>query len=107
MTFWDHRGTAEWVQYEFKQPKKVGSTEVYWFDDEKHNGNCRLPASWSVQYKAEDGSWKPVDGASAAGVAADTFNKVTFTPVATTGLRVNVQLRPEFSAGILEWRVGG
>ena len=106
MTFWDHRGTAEWVQYAFKQPKTIGSTEVYWFNDAKTGGNCHLPASWAVQYKAADGSWKPVDGASEAGVGEDKFNKVTFTPVTTTGLRVSVQLQESLSAGILEWRVG-
>ncbi len=104
-TWWDHRGSSEWVQYDFKAPRPVSSTEVYWYDDAKGNGNCRPPASWQVQYR--DGNhWKPVPGASAAGVADDTFNQVTFPPVTTTGLRVVAQLREGYSGGILEWRVG-
>ncbi len=59
-----------------------------------------------MQYRDGDGQWEPVAGASAAGVADDTFNRVTFPPVTTTGLRVAAQLRPDVSAGILEWRVG-
>jgi hypothetical protein len=37
MTWWDHRGTSEWVQYDFAAPKEINSTEVYWFDD---TGEC-------------------------------------------------------------------
>ena len=107
LTFWNHRGTAEWVAYDFgKQPRPVGHVEVYWYDDGKNGGQCRVPASWSVQYKGADGSWQPVENASPAGVDRDKFNKVTFTPVTTTGLRVAVQLQDNVSAGILEWRVG-
>jgi hypothetical protein len=32
-------------------------------------------------------------------------NRVTFTPVTTTALRLEVQLQPKFSGGILEWRM--
>ena len=33
------------------------------------------------------------------------YNTVTFAPVTTTGLRLEVTMQPEFSAGIQEWRV--
>ncbi len=105
MTFWNHRGTAEWIQYDFPAPKKVGSAEAYWYDDAKTGGHCRPPANWQVQYRDATGQWKPVDDATPAGVADDTFNRTTFTPVATTGLRLAIQLQPDASAGILEWRV--
>jgi hypothetical protein len=52
-----------------------------------------------------DGEWKPVLGADEFGTKPDTFNAVTFTPVITDGLRLEVQLQPEFSAGILKWMV--
>lgn len=44
MTWWDHRGSAEWVQYDFAAPKKISSAEVYWFDD-AGEGQCRVPQS--------------------------------------------------------------
>ena len=35
----------------------------------------------------------------------DKYNRTTFDPVTTTGLRMTVELQPEFSGGILEWKV--
>jgi hypothetical protein len=103
-TWWDHRGTTEWVQYDFEKPRQASQVEVYWFDD-TGAGQCRLPKSWRILYR--DGQqWKPVAGASACGVAKDRFNKATCEAVTTTGLRLEVDLQPEFSGGILEWRVG-
>jgi len=48
----------------------------------------------------------PVKGASAFGTALDQYNRVSFDSVETTGLRIEAQLQPNFSAGILEWKVG-
>ena len=103
-TWWDHRGTAEWVQYEFAKPAKISGVEVYWFDD-TGRGQCRTPKSWRLLYRA-GGAWKPVEGAGDFGVAKDAFNKVAFPAVETDGLRIEVQLQPNVSGGILEWRVG-
>jgi len=102
-TWWDHRGTKEWVQYDLEKAKRVSSVEVYWFDD-TGVGQCRVPASWRVLYKAGD-AWKPVTATSAYGVAKDQYNRVTFEPVTTESLRVEVQLRPGVSGGILEMHV--
>jgi hypothetical protein len=105
LTFWDHRGTTEWVQYDFKAPATVSAVEVYWFDD-TGRGGCRVPASWSLQY--HDGSqWKPVTGVTEYGVKRDTYNRVAFTPVTTPALRLEVKLQPGFSGGILEGKVVG
>jgi len=105
-TWWDHRGTAEWVEYEFDQARKVSAVEVYWFDDERIKRHCRAPASWKLLYKAGD-AWKPVTSPSGFSTDLDKYNRVTFDPVETTGLRIEVQLDPEgpWSGGILEWKV--
>jgi hypothetical protein len=102
-TWWDHRGTSEWVQYDFGKPRKVSNVEVYWFDD-TGVGNCRVPESCKVLYQA-DGEWKPVESASACGTKPDMYNALAFKPVKTTALRLQVQLQPNFSGGVLEWRV--
>ena len=102
-TWWNHRGTAEWVQWAFKTPRKVSGVEVYWFDD-TGRGQCRLPQSWRVLYKDGD-QWKPVANPTPCRIAPDQFNKTTFDAVQTTALRLEVQLQPQFSGGILEWRV--
>jgi hypothetical protein len=39
------------------------------------------------------------------GTKRDSFNRVTFKPVNTTGLRLEVQLQPNVSGGVLEWQV--
>ena len=105
LTWWDHRGTKEWVQYDFARPAKVSAVEVYWFDDTGHGG-CRTPKSWQLLANV-GGRWKPVDGASPCGVEKNKFNKVTFAPVEAAGLRIEVELQPNFSGGILEWKVAG
>lgn len=102
-TWWDHRGTTEWVAYRFEKPKTISEVEVFWFDD-TGVGQCRVPKSWRVEW--HDGNvWQPVRAAGDFGVALDRFNRVTFEPVTTKELRLVVDLQPKFSAGILEWRV--
>lgn len=115
MTWWPRRGTTEWAQYDFTAPRTISSTAVYWFDDSKVGGQCRLPSSWKLLYKDGAGDkaiWKEVPGASPCGVAGDTFNRVTFPPIRTTGLRIEAKLREKtagekdgFSGGILEWQI--
>jgi DUF1680 family protein len=102
-TWWPHKGTTEWIQYDFDEPKRVSRVDVYWFDD-TGGGGCRIPKSWRLLYK--DGSeWKPVSNAGNYDVEKDKFHTVRFNPVQTTSLRIEVQLQPDFSGGILEWQV--
>jgi hypothetical protein len=105
-TWWDHKGTPEWVAYAFKRPQTITWSDVYWFDDTGHGG-CRVPASWQLLYK-DGNDWKPVKltAGAAYATARDAFNKVTFEPVTTSELRLEVKLQPKVSGGILEWRVG-
>jgi hypothetical protein len=102
-TWWDHRGTKEWVQLEFPEAKSISSVEVYWFDD-TGKGECRLPASWRLLY--QDGKeWKEVAKQSSMLATADKWNAVSFHPVDTSALRIEAQLQPGFSGGLLGWRV--
>ncbi|HMJ66423.1 MAG TPA: beta-L-arabinofuranosidase domain-containing protein, partial [Candidatus Binatia bacterium] len=100
-SWWDHRGTTEWVQYDFGSPRRVSEVAVYWFDDAPRGGS-RAPASWKLLYKQGNG-WKPVD--ARFGTDLNDYNRATFPPVQTTALRIEVRLRPNFSGGILEWKV--
>jgi hypothetical protein len=104
-TWWDHRGTAEWVEYGFAEPLPVDGVEVYWFDDTAIGGACKVPASWRILQRGADGAWRPVEGAVDFPARPDAFNAVSFEPVRTTALRIEVRLRKDFSGGILEWRV--
>ncbi|TWT79781.1 hypothetical protein CA13_11880 [Planctomycetes bacterium CA13] len=103
-TWWDHRGTSEWVQYVFPEQRRVSQVEVYWFDD-TGIGECRIPESWTVLVR--DGEqWKPVNASDMSPVVADQWNRTSFEPVETTAIRIQVKLQPGFSGGVLEWRVG-
>jgi hypothetical protein len=102
-TWWDHKGTIEWVQYNFDEVRRISGAAVYFFDD-TDGGGCRIAQSWRLLYKDGD-TRKPVTNAGIYGVDKDKFNSVKFDAVQTTSLRLEAQLQPGFSAGILEWRV--
>jgi hypothetical protein len=102
-TWWDHRGTTEWVQYNFAEARTVAGAQVYWFDDTGH-GSCRVPHSWRLLYKDGD-AWKPVAASTAYGIERDTFNRVQFAAVKTTALRLEAKLQSNVSAGILQWKL--
>ena len=102
-TWWPHKGSIEWVQYEFAAPRTVSDASVYWFDD-TGKGGCRAPRTWRLLYRDGE-TWKPVENASAYGVACDKLNSVSFKQITTTALRLEVKLVENFSGGMLEWKV--
>jgi DUF1680 family protein len=103
LTFWPHLGTTEWVQLDLPEIATVSSVEVYWFDD-TGRGQCRVPRGWRLMYRDGD-DWKPVESADRFGVQPDQYNRVSFKPVQTDALRIELDMAPQFSAGILEWKV--
>ncbi len=102
-TWWPRRGTIEWVQQDFKNPRRISAVDVYWFDD-SGAGNCRVPQSWKVFYKVGE-RWKEIEGATGYGTSKDAYNTARFTPVETTALKLEAKLQPNFSGGILELKV--
>ncbi|RLD50397.1 MAG: glycoside hydrolase family 127 protein, partial [Bacteroidetes bacterium] len=102
-TFWNHKGTEEWVQYDFKEITPVSFLHVYWFDDGP-NGGCRIPKSWKVLYM-DDGKWKEVRKHGKYPVSKDGFNTIEISPIETTSIRLVIELQDGFSGGILEWKV--
>ncbi|MDW7759884.1 MAG: glycoside hydrolase family 127 protein [Acidobacteriota bacterium] len=103
MHWWPKKGTLEWIEYSFKAPVRVSESSVYWFDD-TGAGQCRVPASWRLLYRS-GGRWLPVETGDEYGVVLNAYNTVSFAPVRTTGLRLEVQLQEEWSAGIQEWTI--
>jgi uncharacterized protein len=102
--WWPKKGTAEWVQYDFPKATVVSTSEIYWFDD-TGTGECRVPKSWRLLYLDATGEWRPVVNKVPYTVMKDMSNKVEFDPINTTAIRLEVQLVPDFSAGIYEWSV--
>jgi hypothetical protein len=105
MTWWDHRGTAEWLSYRTEKPRTLSSVSVYWFDD-TGIGACRVPTEWRLLWLDGD-EWKPVKllQGERYRTKLDRFNKVEFEPVTTRELRMEVKLQPGYSGGVLKWRV--
>ena len=101
--WWPTKGTTEWVEYAWPAPARVSEVQVYWFDD-TGRGEVRVPARWRVLYRDGD-HWTPVETTAVHGTAKDAYNTVRFTPVTTSGLRLEVTLQEKWSAGLQEWRV--
>jgi DUF1680 family protein len=101
--WWPHKGTAEWIQYDFPEPKEVSTVDVYWFDDTEE-GECRVPASWRVLYKAGE-EWLPVYTTDVYGVERDRFNRVLFETVMTSAVKLEIQSQQGFAGGIHEWSI--
>lgn len=101
--WWNHKGTEEWVQYEWKNPIAVEGSKVYWFDD-TGRGECRLPESWKIMYR-DGNEWKPVENTTDYVIKKDQWCEVRFKPVKTTALRLVVKMQPRWAAGVHEWKV--
>ena len=99
--WWPKKGTTEWVQYHFPESTTVSAVTVYWYDD-TGDGDCRLPASWEIQY--HDGTaWRAVAEPSSMDCVVDAPSHVTFAPVQTSDIRLMITLPSGFSSGIYEW----
>lgn len=80
-------GEQAWVEYQFKYPTEVSFTQVYFADDQRF---CRLPEMWHIVYKDGD-TWKPVSTQDQYTMNIDKFNTVSFDPVKTTAIRIEVE----------------
>lgn len=101
--WWPKQDTLEWLQYDFDKAYTVSSSKVYWYDDGPFGG-CRIPASWKLYYK-KGNEWVPVVNKTPYEIVKDKYNSVSFEPVTTTALRLEIQLPKDNSSGIHEWSV--
>ncbi|MFL6447441.1 MAG: glycoside hydrolase family 127 protein [Bryobacteraceae bacterium] len=97
------KGSSEWIQYEFPHTTTIHSSDVYWFQ-ELNGRQIKLPKSWSLLYR-DGNEWRPVAAQGNYAVNKDQYNHVEFKPVQTNSLRLVLELEPNASAGIQEWRV--
>lgn len=102
--WWPKEGTTEWISYEFENPAEVSASSVFWYDDAPWGG-CRVPESWNIYYQDENGEWQPVKNRIPYGTTKGIANRVTFHPVKTKALKLEVQLPPKHAAGLFEWSV--
>ena len=103
LTFWDHKGTTEWVQYDFDQETTISNIHIYWFDDGP-DGGCRIPETWKVTY-LKNGKWKEVSTHGKYPVLKDEFTTIEISNVKTKSMKLEIKLQENFSGGILEWKL--
>ncbi|WP_214105577.1 Ig domain-containing protein [Acrocarpospora catenulata] len=96
---WPNTG-AQWAELTWPSAQTLRSADVYFFDDGQ---GIDLPASWRLQWW--NGS-SYVDIPATYPVAANTYNRATFSPVTTTRLRVALQSGAA-SVGLLEVKAFG
>ncbi len=101
--WWPHKGGVEWAAYTWPTAQRLGSASVYWFDD-TGRGECRVPKAWRLLYK-DGAEWKPVAAKGGYRIAKNQWCEVSFEPVTTSELRLEVQMQEGWAAGVHEWRV--
>ena len=97
-------GSKQWIRMPFDQPRKVSKAKAYWWTEFYEHGGVRPPASWALFYK-EGQAWKPVKNPSGYGVALDQYNEVSFDPVETTELKMEIQFQRDRCCALIRWRV--
>ena len=97
------RVKLHWVRRDFGRETTASSCGVFWYDELSPPGDVRLPKWWRVLYRSGK-EWKEVENPSGYGIAPDKFNVVTFKPVKTTALRLEVQCQDGRAMGIYEWQ---
>ena len=102
--WWPKQGSTEWISYTFKQPATVQSSTVYWYDDQPWQG-CKVPDSWCLYYRDDQGQWQPVAHPDNYPVAKGVPCTVNFDPVKTTAMKLEVKINADKSAGVFEWSV--
>ncbi|GAA4322382.1 glycoside hydrolase family 127 protein [Mucilaginibacter gynuensis] len=99
--WWPKKNTTEFVQYDFDTEHTISSSSVYWFDDGPWGG-CRIPASYKLLYKKGD-QWVEVKTTKPYQNEKDKMNTVSFEPVKTTAIKMEIQLPVDNATGIHEW----
>ncbi|MDO9510401.1 MAG: glycoside hydrolase family 127 protein [Bacteroidales bacterium] len=89
-TFWNHKGSKEWVRYDFKDAMEISYIHVYWFDDGP-DGGCRIPKNWKAWY-LENGKWNEVKKNGQYPVFKDGMNTIEIAPVKTKSIKLEIEL---------------
>ncbi len=102
--WWPRQNTTEWISYEFKGKQTVCSTSVIWYDDGPWGG-CRVPETWKIYYKNASGEWIPVENNESYPTVKGIPNSVSFAPVNTSAVKLEIVLPKDNATGIFEWSV--
>ena len=102
--WWPKNSSTEWLRYDFEAPAKVSKCQIYWYDD-KPFGGCALPKAWRIYYLDKSGQFTEVKALSAYPSEKDKLNEISFEPVETQSLKLEIVLPDRDAAGLYEWIV--
>jgi DUF1680 family protein len=102
--WWPKTGSTEWITYTFDKPQTLSESSVFWYDDAPWGG-CRIPKVWKLYYQDNAGQWKTVENTSEYRKQKGENNRVTFKPVTTKAMKLEVVLPEKNSSGVYEWSV--
>lgn len=102
--WWPLFGIDAWLQYDFPEDEQIGTTEIYFFDDEDTEGGCRIPKTIDIKY-LDNGKWRSVYAPEGITIVKDDWTKIQFEPVKTAALRLEMTFQEGVSGGVHEWKV--
>jgi hypothetical protein len=101
LDFWPHKGTTEWIRFDWNEKHTISSVKIYWFDD-TGRGQCSVPKSWKILYRDNKDNFIPVQNRNPYHTKKDTFNEVSFKQIKTDGIKIEIMLKDRLSAGVQE-----
>ena len=102
--WWPKTNSTEWLSYEFKEATTITTSTVYWYDDQPWQG-CKVPDSWKLYYKSEAGEWVEVKNPSGYPTDKGMACTVSFEPVKTKAVKLELVQPKDKSCGVYEWSV--
>ena len=102
--WWPAKNSTEWISYEFPQTTTVSTSTVYWFDDQPWGG-CKVPDSWKIYYRNSAGEWVEVEALGAYPREKGIASEVSFKPVSTDAVKIEIVQPEEYSCGLFEWDI--
>ena len=99
---WPKRG-VQWVQYSWTRPVNISGVSVYWYDDGR---GVRVPSAARL-LRWDGRAWTEITNRDGGGLPLqkNAFNMLTFPPVTTDKLRLELTGKGESSTGVIEWTV--
>ena len=106
LTWWDHKGTTEWVDRYFDKPTEVSSVELYWFDDTGHGG-CRRAAKLAAALLRTATSGSRSKAQATTGSSATSSTALTSPPSRPVACGWKCGCNPSFPAAFCNGRSPG
>lgn len=102
--WWPKNNSTEWLAYEFKEATTITTSTVYWYDDQPWQG-CKVPDAWKLYYKNDAGEWQEVGHPSGYPTDKGVACTVSFDPVKTKAVKLEIVQPKDKSCGVFEWSV--